>query len=151
MEKLYYDYTTFKNDTRALLRKLDKEYDAVVAVARGGLTLAQAIAQALDIRNVQIVSTKLYDHDKRRETITIEDYTKLEDAKTILLVDDIADSGETLQALVSHLHRKHPLLTIETATLFYKHTSIYEPTYWVKETNEWIEFWWEKDFILSLF
>ena len=56
--------------------------------------------------------------------------------KTVLVVDDIADTGDTLFGF----SRLWP-----TATLFYKTRSIVKPTFYVKETTNWIVFPWEKD------
>jgi len=149
MKKIYYDYETFKHDTRTLLQTLPKEFDAIVAISRGGLTLAQAIAESLNIRDLQTIQTQLYDQTQKRQTITIVDNTSLAQNYTkVLVVDDIADSGETLKEVMTHLQKRYPHIVFKSTTLFYKHTSVYEPTYWVKEANAWIEFFWEVDFIL---
>ena len=151
MEKLYYSYEDFRTDTRKLLKKLpENEFDTIIGVARGGLTLAHMLSEALDIRNVQSISTQLYDDTKKRECITITDTCSLEKSKNVLLVDDIADSGETLKALYNHFTLTYPHLHCKTATLFYKRSSIYEPDYWVKEAAAWIEFFWEADFTPAL-
>ena len=149
MKKLYYDYQTFKEDTNKLLQKIPNDYQAIIAISRGGLTFAQALSEALDIRDLQTIQTQLYDKEKKREHITIVDNTSLSNnyAK-VLIVDDIADSGETLKAVVDHLQNRYPSICFETITLFYKQTSIYKPTYWIKEAKEWIEFFWEVDFTL---
>jgi xanthine phosphoribosyltransferase len=147
MKKLYYSYTTFKSDTIKLLKMLN-EYDTIIGISRGGLTLSQAISEALDIRDVQTVQTRLYDCDKKRECITLIDNTYLRDNTKILVVDDIADSGETLKEVMEFLQNKYPTCSFESATIFYKKTSVYKPTYWINEATCWIEFFWEVDFTL---
>lgn len=147
MKKTYYSYDEFRTDTLQLLEKLPKnEFDTIIGVARGGLTLAHMLSEAMDIRNVQSISTQLYDDTQKRECITITDTCSLQTSKNILLVDDIADSGETLKALYNHLTLTYPDLHFKTATLFYKSSSVYEPDFWVKEADTWIEFFWEVDF-----
>ncbi len=147
MKKIYYSYDEFRTDTLQLLQKLpQKEFDTIIGIARGGLTLAHMLSEALDIRNVQSISTQLYDDTQKRDCITITDTCSLEESKKVLVVDDIADSGETLKALYNHLTLTYPHLHFKTATLFYKQSSVYEPDYWVKEANAWIEFFWEIDF-----
>jgi hypoxanthine phosphoribosyltransferase len=54
----------------------------------------------------------------------------------ILVVDDIADTGKTLDGF----QRLFP-----TATLYYKPRSIIKPTYFVRETTKWIVFPWERE------
>ena len=147
MKKFYYSYDEFQADTRKLLQTLPhKEFDTILGVARGGLTLSHMLSEALDIRNVQTISTQLYDETKKREQITITDTCFLDNSKNVLIVDDIADSGETLKALCDYLALTFPLLHFKTATLFYKQSSCFEPDYWVKKTDTWIEFFWEADF-----
>ena len=147
MKKLYYSYDEFRKDTLQLLQILpQKEFDTIIGVARGGLTLAHMLSEALDIRNVQSISTQLYDDTQKRDSITIIETCSLESSKNILIVDDIADSGETLKALYNHLTLTYPQLHFKTATLFYKQSSCFESDYWVKEADTWIEFFWEVDF-----
>jgi xanthine phosphoribosyltransferase len=148
MKKLYYSYENFKKDTHLLLKNL-QHFDTIVGISRGGLTLSQAIAESLEIRDVQTIQTRLYDNDKKRDCITILDNTLLRDNSKVLVVDDIADSGETLQEVMQHLQNNNPTCSFASAVLFYKKTSVYKPTYWVNEATCWIEFFWEVDFRLQ--
>ena len=144
----YYSYETFKKDTNKLIQEVNKsEIDAIVGIARGGLTLAHAMAEGLNLREVQAIRTELYDDKAKREKISIYDTVFLTKHKTILVVDDIADSGETLEAVMQHLEKKYKSIKFVSATLFYKKTSVYKPHFWINEANEWIEFFWEKDFL----
>ena len=146
--KHYYGYDEFRNDTLALKQKvMGFEPQALVAIARGGYSVAHAIAEGLNIRNLQSIRTELYDEDRKRENITISGKCIFNDIKRVLVVDDIADSGETLSHVMEYLQKNHPEIEFQSATLFYKKTSMYEPTYWVREANQWIDFFWEKDFI----
>lgn len=143
----YYSYENFKNDTNNLISQIKKyDFDAIVSVARGGLTFSHVVAEGLNIRDVQSIRTELYDHTNKRDKITIYDECKLENVKKVLVLDDISDSGDTLQAVMNHLKLKFIHVEFTSATLFYKKTSIYEPDFWINEAEEWIEFFWEKDF-----
>ncbi len=143
----YYPYEQFKNDTNHLLEKL-RGFDpqAIVAIARGGMTLSHALSEGLNLRNVQSLRTELYDSEEKREKITLFGSCELEGIQRVLVADDIADSGDTLKAVMCHLEEKFPQTTFHVATLFYKKTSVYEPHYWINEANEWIDFFWERDF-----
>ena len=149
MEKLYYSYEMFKNDTLALIDSFDTQFDTVIGIARGGLTLAQAISEALEIRNVQTVQTQLYDKQVKRDCITVVANCSLQQSQNILIVDDIADSGETLQNIMEYFQKEYPTINFKSATLFYKKSSVYEPNYWIKEATGWIDFFWEVDFLRS--
>ena len=149
MEKKYYSYNMFKADTIQLLKTLqNSRFDTIVGLSRGGLSLAQAIAESLELRDLQTVQTQLYNTTEKNSSLRLVDNTSLKEGRKILVVDDIADSGETLQVVVSYLQKKYPTCDFESATLFYNKSSVYEPTYWVNEATCWIEFFWETDFKL---
>ncbi len=144
----YYSYESFKKDTNLILQEIVSfEPQAIVAIARGGLTLAHAFAEGMNIRDVQSIRTELYDDISKRKEITLFGDCYFETHKRVLVADDIADSGETLQAVMNYLEEKFPNIEFKSATLFYKKTSIYEPHYWINEAHNWIEFFWEKDFL----
>jgi xanthine phosphoribosyltransferase len=143
----HYPYDNFKNDTNSLISKVQTfKPDAILGIARGGLTLAHAMAEGLNIRDVQTISTELYDHQQKRKFITVYGECSFKKAKKVLVVDDIADSGETLQVVMEYIKSQNPDTEFKSATLFYKKTSVYEPHFWINEAVEWIEFFWESDF-----
>ena len=143
----YYSYENFKTDTNILIQQVKPfEAEAIVGIARGGLILAHCISEGLNIRNVQSLRTELYDDTQKRDAITIHNNCSFDEIKKVLVVDDISDSGDTLNAVMNELKEKHQDIEFKSATLFYKKTSIHEPHFWINEANEWIEFFWEKDF-----
>lgn len=144
----YYSYENFRDDTNDLLQTFQGyKPEVIIGIARGGLTLAHCLAEGLDIRDVQTLRTELYDDTNKRESISLFGECNLANVTEVLIVDDIADSGETLLAVVQHLEKLHPHVKFQSATLYYKKTSIIEPTFWVKEANDWIDFFWERDFL----
>ncbi|MCK9455188.1 MAG: phosphoribosyltransferase family protein [Sulfurimonas sp.] len=144
----YYSYEDFKTDTTFLIDRVrDAKFEAIVAVARGGLTLSHAMAEGLDIRQVQSIRTELYDKTIKRGRLNIFDTCHLEGVKKVLVVDDIADSGDTLEAVMEYLEKKYEDIEFVSCTLFYKKTSLYEPHFWINEADDWIDFFWERDFL----
>lgn len=144
----YYAYEDFKKDTNSLIKAVKKfEAEAIVGIARGGLTLAHSMAEGLDIREVQTLRTELYDDSYRRDELTIFDTCSFDKVTRVLVVDDIADSGETLLKIMRYLQEKYTNIEFKSATLFYKKTSVYEPHFWINEADDWIDFFWERDFI----
>ncbi len=145
--KQYYDYTNFRDDTKQLIERVkDFKAEAIVAIARGGYTLSHAMAEGLGIRDIQSIRTELYDKESKREILSLFGSCDFK-VKKVLIIDDIADSGETLAYIMKYLQKNFPDITFKSATLFYKKTSIYEPDFWINEANVWIEFFWEKDFL----
>ncbi len=143
----YYSYEDFRIDTKKLLSSV-KEFEpqVIVGVARGGLTLAHALAEGLDIREVQTLRTELYDKTSKRDVLSIFGKCNFKDISRVLVVDDISDSGDTLKAVMLHLASEHNDIEFKASTLFYKKTSIYKPDFWINEADDWIDFFWERDF-----
>lgn len=143
----YYPYEEFKTDTLKLAGQLQSfKPEAIVAIARGGMSLAHALAQKLNIRNVQSLRCELYDDTTKRELLRIKGGCEFDEQKKVLVVDDISDSGQTLKGVMEYFKTSYPQIEFYAATLFYKKTSVYEPDVWIREADEWIEFFWEEDF-----
>lgn len=146
MEKLYYSYDLFKEDTQKLVDQCrDYEPDILLAVARGGLTLSHLMAQALDMRNLYTLNSIHYEGELKLDTFNIFNIPDVSHAKKVLVIDDIVDSGETMQEILRILGEKFPDVEFKLATLFYKKTAVLQPDYTVREANQWIDFFWETD------
>jgi xanthine phosphoribosyltransferase len=146
LEKLYYSYELFVKDTQVLVDKCREfEPEILLAVARGGLTLSHLMAQAMDMRNLYTLNSIHYEGELKLDTFNIFNIPDVSHAKRVLLVDDIVDSGETMREILNVLNEKFPKVEFKLATLFYKKTAILKPDYYVREANEWIDFFWEVD------
>lgn len=146
MEKLYYSYELFKEDTQKLVDKCrDFEPEILLAVARGGLTLSHLMAQALNMRNLYTLNSIHYEGELKLDTFNIFNIPDVSHAKKVLIVDDIVDSGETMREILKVLREKFPIVEFKLATLFYKKTAVLQPDYTIREANQWIDFFWEID------
>ena len=142
-----YLYSDFVTDIATLSHTLKSyEFDAIVAITRGGMMPAQALSHALNIRNVQSIQAISYEGKKKSDTITLLDTTQLKGAKGVLVVDDIADSGDTLKEVLSHLKSRYSDPTFKSCTLFYKPSASIMPDFTCNIATEWINFFWEIDF-----
>lgn len=96
----------FHRDSRALAWRLTGEgpYEAIVAITRGGLVPAAIVARELNIRVVDCVAVKSYDHQNQGNIKVLkpisEDILKAcKDGKKILIVDDLVDTGATARVV----------------------------------------------------
>jgi len=143
--KHYYSYENFRNDTCKLIQEVKTfEPQAIVAIARGGLSLSHCMAEGLNIRDLQSIRTELYDATCKREELSLFGACHLEEVQRALVVDDIADSGETLAFTMKYLQKNFPDVLFQSATLFYKKLSVYKPNFWINEADAWIEFFGRK-------
>ena len=102
-------------DARALAWRLDGEgpekgvWKAIVAVTRGGMAPAMIIARELEIRTVDTVSIKSYDYNKQSDAVILKrpDPELVGEGAGILVVDDLVDSGQTLEVVRSMLPKAH--------------------------------------------
>ncbi len=89
----------FHRDSRALAWRLNGEgpFEALVAITRGGLVPAAIVARELNIRLVETVSVKSYDHKSQGEIEILKPISDaVKDAKgRVLIVDDLVDTGAT--------------------------------------------------------
>jgi len=145
MSKIYYSYEEFRDDLKSLTQKIDQTFDALVPVSRGGLSMGQMLGEFYNTREVYAINTIGYDDTKKLEEVRVFHVPDLSKARRVLIVDDIVDSGETLVEVLKVLKENYPKVEFTTASIFYKPTAIIEPTWWVKEPQGWIEFFWSED------
>lgn len=146
LDKYYYGYDEFLRDTLNLSKQI-KTYDpdTLLAVARGGVTLGHFLSSALDIRRLFTINSIHYDDTKKLDTFDIFNIPNLKDAKKVVIIDDIVDSGETMTQIKSILQDKYPDVEFKIGTIFYKPTAVIQADFKVKEAKAWIEFFWEID------
>ncbi len=144
---IYYSYEEFVNDTKKLVEDSKSfKADTLIAIARGGMTLGHAFANAVDNRRLFTINSVLYEKEKKGEHCEVFNIPELKDAKRVLVLDDIVDSGETMHEVLQILKLKFPAVEFKVASLFYKPSAVIQPDFSVHEAKEWISFFWEKDF-----
>ncbi len=139
----YYGYKEFVKDIKELAKRVG-ECDAIVAIARGGLTPAHMLAEALDVRDIYAVRAQSYEDRQKVGKPILSQVPKIE-AKKVVVIDDIVDSGETMKEVMAVLSSQNPKTRFVSAALFYKPSACYRPDHWLKKADEWIEFFWTKD------
>jgi len=144
-KKIYYSYEEFREDLKKLTQKIDQSFDALIPISRGGLSMGQMLGEFYDLRTVYAVNTIGYENTQKLDEVRVFNIPNLQEAKRVLIVDDIVDSGDTLVEVLKVLKKEYPEVIFFTASIFYKSTAIIEPTWWVKEPQGWIEFFWSED------
>jgi len=105
------------------------------------------MAQGMDTRRLFALNSIHYDKTRKLETLEVFNIPDLKNAKKVLIVDDIIDSGETLREVLRLLKEKYPQAEFKLATIFYKPTAVIEADFAIKKAHEWIDFFWEVDLL----
>ena len=119
------------------------EPQSIIALLRGGVVPGRIFSDYFNIfLDFFALDVKLYDTiGVRNEVAKIKPFNGNVKGKKILVIDDIWDSGTTMQAVLEYLGEED----VTTATIFWKETATSEPTYYSEKVEEdtWIVFPWE--------
>lgn len=121
--------------------------DVVIAIARGGLLLAGAVAYALGTKSCGSINVEFYTGVDERLPEPVLHPPMLDapalDGKRVLLVDDVSDSGRTLAKVVGLLGEAGA--EVRSATLYVKPRTVLVPDFAFRETSDWIVFPWSAE------
>jgi len=112
--------------------------DLIVAIARGGYVPARLLCDLLDVYELTSIRITHYHAGANQQTqaalasplaVDIRD-------KHVLLVDDVSDSGDTLQVAIAHLQGFHPA-QVKVAVLHHKTVSPIVPDFYGQRVVKW--------------
>ncbi len=119
--------------------------DIIAGISRGGLVPARIISDLFLAQRkkvtLSIMQIGFYSGIAKteKEPIIYQDLPGHIHGKKILLIDDVADTGVSLEFALQYLNMKKPI-EIRVGTLYYKPWSILRPHFYVEETSAWIIF-----------
>lgn len=118
-----------------------KKFDRIVTLAKGGWPMTRSLVDFLSIKEVASIGIKFYSGINQRlpQPKIYQDFPISLAGEKVLLFDDVADSGESLQFTQGHL-LKGNIRSLTTASLFYKPHSVFKPDYYGFTTSAWIIF-----------
>jgi hypoxanthine phosphoribosyltransferase len=126
------------------IRKNGFKPDIIVGISRGGWPPARVLSDLLANPNLANVRAEFYlgvAETKRKPILTQPVSTRVA-GKKVLIVDEVADTGESLKVVKNHLAEKGAA-EVKIVTVYYKPWSIIRPDYYGKQTSRWIVFPWE--------
>ncbi|MDJ0662841.1 MAG: phosphoribosyltransferase family protein [Crocosphaera sp.] len=121
------------------------QFDHIVCIAKGGLRVGDILSRLFDVPLAIAAAASYGGEDNRsRQQIKIGQHlamTKDSLGSRILLVDDLVDSGVSLQEVTQWLQGyASPIQELRTAVIWYKSCSQFQPDYYVQylPDNPWI-------------
>jgi len=121
------------------------EFNQIICIARGGMRVGDVLSRIYE-RPLAILSTHSYAAEGgtiRGELVIAEHMTMTSPrlGDKVLLVDDMVDSGHTLELVHRTLpQRFHHITACQTAVLWWKACSVFKPDHYVEylPDNPWI-------------
>ena len=123
------------------------EPDVILSIARGGLFVAGALGYALAVKNLLVVNVEFYDGvgSTLAMPVMLPPVPSAVDfsAKKVLVADDVADSGRTLELV--YLFLKDQDEDVRSAVIYEKPRSAIKCDYVWRRTDRWINFPWSSE------
>ena len=158
MEKLFISADSLLRDSMELARLIVRSGlrpTFLVAMWRGGAPIGITVQEVLEYHGIHAdhipIRTSSYTGiDQQSKTVRVHatDYlvSRVEAEDELLIVDDVFDSGRSLEAVMSELKRRcrrNLPAKVRIATVYYKPTrnrSALVPDYYVRATDQWLVF-----------
>lgn len=140
----YYDWQGLGDDVFGLAQQILKsgqQFDRLVALAKGGLSFSRSMVDYLAIPEVSTLQIEFYTGIGATATTPVITQTVPVSVRNerILVFDDIADSGETLQVATDYL-KFHGIQSVTTAVLLSKPWSKFKPDFTARTSEAWVIF-----------
>lgn len=123
------------------LRADGAKFDRVVTLAKGGWPMTRPLVDFLQVPEVASIGVKFYKGINQRLNMPeiYQDLPISVKGEDVLLFDDVADTGESLEYTKEHL-LDNGVKSVTTAALYLKPRSSFIPDYYAAETDAWIVF-----------
>ena len=108
------DEETLQERIRQLGKQISRDYDgqdlAMICILKGAMFFFTDLAKNIDIDvEVEVMRLSSYIGEKSSGKIDIKiDLERSIEGKNVLIVEDIVDSGKSMEKLLEHLHSKNP-------------------------------------------
>ncbi|MCE4613260.1 MAG: phosphoribosyltransferase [Desulfurococcales archaeon] len=126
-----------------LIQKSGWNPDIIVAVSRGGFVPARLLCDFLDVTDLLAVQSQHWVEAAKAAEKAILKYPYQIDAegKRVLVVDDIVDTGDTIELAREFIKRSWKPAEVRTATLqWISSVAKLKPDYYYLEVKEWTWF-----------
>lgn len=120
------------------LRTAGVRIDVIVAIARGGYIPGRILSDMLGVDDLTGFRIEHYRATRKRQQAFVKYPLKADvDGRTVLLLDDVCDSGDTFAVGVEHVRQGGAPNRLMTAALHLKTVSRFVPDFYVETVSEW--------------
>jgi hypoxanthine phosphoribosyltransferase len=132
------DFYTLARTLAHLIKQSRFRSDLVIAIGRGGYVPARVVCDFLlqdMLTSFKVEHWGMAAEEKPAVTVRFPLAVDIRD-KTVLVIDDVTDTGKTLEVAISYLKGFNPR-EIRTAVLQHKVSSLFCPDYFASKEHEW--------------
>ncbi len=152
-EKIHLSYNEIQSEVDKIKPLKELGYDTILCITRGGLIPSGMIAYQLGIKKIVNITASSYSDEDNSQSneVKIHKLSKtelkiLKESNRVLIVDDIVDTGNTMDAVFAYLF-KHIGTEVQTYDTFsivtkdksYNNYYVYDFT----DDERWITFPWD--------
>lgn len=121
----------------------DRQFDCILSIARGGAILGTMLSHKLNIPT-QYIGISSYNNTQKTNNIKYYQYPNLLNYKNIIVIDDIIDTGDTINSIKTDIAANMKDSQFTYTTMYATLTQSTKVDYYYKlKTDEWIQFPWE--------
>ncbi len=151
MADLYVSWNDYHHAIERLALKVHGSgfrFNQIICLARGGLRVGDMLSRIFN-QPLGVLATQSYFSDAGKTAdiqgeLTIGQHMAKVNERLgdrVLLVDDLVDSGKTMQEVMEHLRHRYPgIIEVRSAVIWKKGCSVFTPDYWADDLphNPWI-------------
>jgi len=120
------EYILIVDELYKQIKKSKIKFNYIYGIPRGGMIPAVILSHKLNINCI------------------VEDQISYAKKGKLLIVDDIIDTGNTIQSAIDYFKLFSGIKIIKVASIFKHKKTIFKPDFYVKENSNWIVFPYEK-------
>lgn len=147
--KIHISYDELQRDTIQLALIIQDTLDLsnveLVCVSRGGLLVGGILSYALGLKNAHCVSLESYYADENNAKNPVACLTPflpaVDKTKTYLFIDDLVDSGDTMQFIQTHCQENG--IQYKTAAIYKKEHASPDLCFKTYKSDAWLVFPWD--------
>ncbi len=113
--------------------------DEIISISRGGMVPSRILSDLLELPISHIAIQSYTDLKQTKEPEVTQVSSRQFKSETILLVDEVSDTGKTYERATRYLATL-PLHKVYTASPYIKPHTTFVPDFWVKSLDTWIIF-----------
>lgn len=155
-QQIFVSWLDIENACKEIVTRLNKlnfTPDVVITPLKGGTIPAVIISHLMNVNNLVAISAKRTTDNSveaKRQDVAVDKLPRTDEVKNkkILIIDEIADSGDTLQKVYSEILKLKPkqiitgVIVINSKRFNNKNK---KPDIYIREVDKWVVFPWENN------